>query len=346
MQAYLTNIEKVITDNILKAKKSIFISVAWFTNKKIIEELIKIKQLNSSMTIEILVDDNEINKKYFFEVYNSQFFNNGIIIKKLKIRKFNHNKVAIIDKKTIITGSYNYTNNANNNLENIIVDESKEIASFYLRTFLFLTSEEYIDENVKLLINNFDFANKIISTYYPFSKNLLNKIEAKTTLGFCFTHPNGLYDEISYEPGLIFNPKIKYHKKLNKFLERKKNNELSFEDFSSEYDLEFELPINKELITSFKLNEINNFNYQIEREGVKSIDEIDFDSLIELADKNELALKSYYTNKFDKTFSIQRLKDIINSKFDLIIEDYLWINNFAPFLNDKLVEKIYELNCK
>ena len=299
MQAYLTNIEKVIIDNILKAKKSIFISVAWFTNKNIIEELIRIKRINNSIEIKILVDDNEINQKYFFDTYKSIFSEIGIIIEKLKIKKFNHNKVAIIDKSIIITGSYNFTNKAKRNLENIVVAQNKKMAKFYLRTFSFLTNENYVDENIQLLIKNFDFANRIISTYYRFSKQLLNKIEDKILIGHCFTYPNGLYDEIIYQPGIIFNPTFKYHKKLNNYIKRKKNNKITIEDQNSEYNQEFELPINKELITSFILNEIKNFNYQTERKEVKSIDEIDFDSLMDLADKNENALKKYYTNKFE-----------------------------------------------
>jgi len=47
-----------------------------------------------------------------------------------------HNKVAIIDHKIVITGSFNWTNSAeNNNNENLIVIHSVEVASKYEAEF-------------------------------------------------------------------------------------------------------------------------------------------------------------------------------------------------------------------
>ena len=36
------------------------------------------------------------------------------------------------------------------------------------------------------------------------------------------------------------------------------------------------------------------------------------------------------------------LKTILNKEIDIIKEDYIWINNFEPFLNDKIVLAIYK----
>jgi len=47
-----------------------------------------------------------------------------------------HNKVAIIDNRIVITGSFNWTNSAeNNNNENLIVIRSVDVASIYESEF-------------------------------------------------------------------------------------------------------------------------------------------------------------------------------------------------------------------
>jgi phosphatidylserine/phosphatidylglycerophosphate/cardiolipin synthase-like enzyme len=46
-----------------------------------------------------------------------------------------HHKVIIIDDKIVITGSFNFTANANNNDENVLVIYDKEIAKQYITEF-------------------------------------------------------------------------------------------------------------------------------------------------------------------------------------------------------------------
>jgi cardiolipin hydrolase len=53
-----------------------------------------------------------------------------------------HNKYAIIDESIIVTGSFNWTTQAiNNNQENLIFYEDKELASQYLKEFNKLWNE-------------------------------------------------------------------------------------------------------------------------------------------------------------------------------------------------------------
>ncbi|MGO4709449.1 phospholipase D-like domain-containing protein [Chryseobacterium sp. 2TAF14] len=184
-QIYFTNIEQVIMDNFEEASESIKISVAWFTNKNLINKLISLKQ-EKKITVQILVDDNEINKKYFHDIFETDLQKNDIEIKKLKLKKFNHNKFCTIDKKIAITGSYNYTENANKNLENLVVVINSKIAEYYTRIFHFFTDLDYIDQNIDILFNNFYFANKLISTFYPFTRKLMSSLEDKLYLGLLF----------------------------------------------------------------------------------------------------------------------------------------------------------------
>ena len=345
MIAFTQDIERIIIENFLKAKKSITIAMAWFTNSDIIEALIKAKNY-SNIDIEILVDNNEINNKYFFGKHKVNLEKAGIEIKSQTIRNFNHNKFSVIDNNRIITGSYNYSKNANKNLENIVIFEDINIASYYKRLFNYLTIPNYIDENVELLYENTDFANKIISTYYPFKSSLFKKVQHKIQIGDCFTHDNGLYDQISYEPGLIFNPKYTLHKELMKFLERQKNNELTLEHIDSPFTQEFSLPIDKELIKSHIVTTIRDLNHSILVETASfNNSEIDYEEFGDDYEKLEHAVETYYTRKFEKTFNKAKVKSIIEEGIDIIIEDYIWVNNFKPFLNDDIVLDIYK-NCR
>ena len=193
-----------------------------------------------------------------------------------------------------------------------------------------------------MLFENFEFANKIISTYYPFKPSLFNKIEKNITLGYCFTHPNGLYDEISYLPGLIFNPKYHLHKKLKQFLKKNKK-DYTFEDINSELNQEFTLPIQKETITSHIITSISEFNHSTMQEiAFNNNSEVNYEVFGKNYEKLEGAVCNYYTRKFKHSYNKKTLKEILSKEIDIIIEDYIWINNFKPFLNDKIVLDIYQ----
>ncbi len=72
-------------------------------------------------------------KKY--SKYN-KLLSNSLDVKLDGNRQTMHNKVFIIDKKTVVTGSYNFTRKANEkNYENSIVVHNKEFASRYIQEF-------------------------------------------------------------------------------------------------------------------------------------------------------------------------------------------------------------------
>ena len=57
-----------------------------------------------------------------------------------------HHKVFILDQKTVIFGSYNFTGNANdNNDENILIVHDPEFASYFVEEFEFVWSEAKIE---------------------------------------------------------------------------------------------------------------------------------------------------------------------------------------------------------
>lgn len=112
-QVYFKDIRERIIENIKTAEFEILIAVAWLTDDKIINELVKSSRKN--VKISIIFYDDHINKKDLFK---------NLYYQKATIRftkKLMHNKFCIIDKKTVINGSYNWTYNASGNHENITI---------------------------------------------------------------------------------------------------------------------------------------------------------------------------------------------------------------------------------
>jgi hypothetical protein len=315
---YFKGIEKKLIELISMSNNSIKIAMAWFTNSEIKECLIKVKESNTNIEILIVVDDNEINKKYFLNSKN-EFENVGIQIKKKVNDRFLHNKFMVIDELVTITGSYNYSKKANSNLENIVVIECADFSSNYLRIFEFLTNASYVDENVKLLFNNPRFAQQIISTYYAFGKKEYLKYKNKIEIGDCFTHENGIYNEIKYSPGLIFNPII------------------SIRDYCKPDFIEFNFPIQKKMIKEW----VERRNRNVILDFFNGYEENYHFINLEL-EKNEEAVKKSFKRKIEGTYRYDKLKKLIEDGIDIILEDDLWLNNFEPFLSKQLIESIFE----
>ena len=120
--------EKNVIRAIKKAKNSIYFLTFSFTSENIADE--------------ILFKEN-IDIKGVFEARGAGSYSQyqrlkdfGLDVIKDKNKGNMHHKVFIIDNETVITGSYNPTENGNKrNDENLIIIHDKEIAEEYLREF-------------------------------------------------------------------------------------------------------------------------------------------------------------------------------------------------------------------
>lgn len=117
-----------IVDQIKQAKQSIYIQAYGFTSKKIIDALIEAK--NRGVEIEIILDRSNFHKKKKNVIKLLE--SNQIKIYQDKVAGIAHNKVMIIDNIIVITGSFNFTDNADKrNAENVIVLHDSSIAKQY-----------------------------------------------------------------------------------------------------------------------------------------------------------------------------------------------------------------------
>lgn len=132
VEIHFEEIQSQIIEQIRNAKFSIWIAVAWFTDKMIMRELYNKKQ--EGVNVRLVVLDDEINKQYGFKY--EDYFETKRAQPTGKFKNIMHHKFCVIDLKTIIHGSYNWTNKARWNKETISIDVSRELAEKFATEFI------------------------------------------------------------------------------------------------------------------------------------------------------------------------------------------------------------------
>lgn len=112
---------------IIGAKASIFVQAYSFTNQAIAKALVEAQK--RGVAVYVVLDKSNRTAKYSAADFTDHFGIDTYIDDKHAIA---HNKTIIIDKETVITGSYNFTKAAeNNNAENLLVIHSHQLADTY-----------------------------------------------------------------------------------------------------------------------------------------------------------------------------------------------------------------------
>jgi hypothetical protein len=113
---YFDDIEYHIKQQLIQARESIDICVAWITIKNFESIFQELK--NKDIKIRLICNDD--NKNYFYtnsveNIYKVKSSSGGLM----------HNKFCIIDDKVLITGSYNWSQNAHKHYENIRISKNE-----------------------------------------------------------------------------------------------------------------------------------------------------------------------------------------------------------------------------
>ena len=137
VKAYFSDIHKVIIKQLEGAGSDIHVAVAWFTDKDIFDVLCKKAQSGIKISLVLVGDDINCGagRLNFIRLENLggkvTFLPTGSQDTPLM-----HHKFCVIDAKTVITGSYNWSKKARSNDENItIIRDSPEFAYKYLAVF-------------------------------------------------------------------------------------------------------------------------------------------------------------------------------------------------------------------
>ncbi len=135
-QAYFDDIQLQILYELRKATTSIHIAVAWFTDPEIFEQLCQ--KAASGVRVELMVFNDSINRNSNIEHERLRDLGGVFMMvgDKKKSSAIMHNKFCVIDCSTVITGSYNWSRQAQQNSENItVISEHPELARQFIQEF-------------------------------------------------------------------------------------------------------------------------------------------------------------------------------------------------------------------
>jgi hypothetical protein len=143
-EAVFENIAERIQQEISKAQKSVFIAVAWFTNKNLFNELVN--KSRNGCTVSLIISNDKIN-------LNSSIDFEQLLTDKSKVYRIGngdtelmHNKFCVIDYSTVITGSYNWSYKAESNFENVIITSNDTtLAEQFISEFNNIRRQYYPD---------------------------------------------------------------------------------------------------------------------------------------------------------------------------------------------------------
>jgi hypothetical protein len=137
LKAHFSNIHKVIIDHLVDAQSEIVAAIAWFTDRDIFEVLCKKAQAGIKVSVALI--DDEINQRPGGLNFHRLSNLGGQVIflpPGSRNERTMHHKFCVIDRATVITGSYNWSHKARSNDENItVVTDSTDFAGKYLDTF-------------------------------------------------------------------------------------------------------------------------------------------------------------------------------------------------------------------
>lgn len=133
--AFFSNIRSELLSLLDKAETEVLIAMAWFTNQELLDAVIRC--LRRSVKVKLILLDDIVNHCDFGVDFNKFIQEEGSEFYLYPLSKgFMHNKFCVIDQRTMITGSYNWTNYAESrNLENIVVSTDTSLIEEFISCF-------------------------------------------------------------------------------------------------------------------------------------------------------------------------------------------------------------------
>jgi len=128
-EAHFQDIQNRILTALDNARVSIWLAMAWFTNQVLFNKLVE--KHNQGLDVQLVVYDDGINQAHGVDIST---LNNSLI--RATRGGTMHNKFCVIDNQIVITGSYNWTNNAEfRNDENITIERDPAQATTFSEEF-------------------------------------------------------------------------------------------------------------------------------------------------------------------------------------------------------------------
>lgn len=204
--AYFEDIGFQIVQELMKAKESVKICVAWISWQKyapIFDQL-----TGKGISVEVIYNDDLLNGKNF----QAPLHSTKLYPVKARAGALMHNKFCIIDDSRILTGSFNWSKNARRHFENLVIIENDfRLVKSFLTEF----------QDLKNYFSDFAQNTKIQCLFY----NGYSKCRAASYNLGILGHESGKYDDslievwnvcLSHEHGTLLGEHYESH--LHTFL--------------------------------------------------------------------------------------------------------------------------------
>lgn len=114
-----------------RSQQTIFVQAYSFTSRPIAEALLRANQ--RGVVVHVILDRSQRTEKYSSADF---LVNSGMPVLIDARHAIAHNKIMVLDGEVVITGSFNFTNQAEReNAENLLIIRDREIAARYLENW-------------------------------------------------------------------------------------------------------------------------------------------------------------------------------------------------------------------
>ncbi len=124
-EALFEDIADRIRFELEQAEHSIYIAVAWFTNRTLFNTLLQKAQ--QGITVQLMLSNDHINQQSHVDYDRLNIGNSAAYLIGDGNKDLMHNKFCVIDNHIVINGSYNWSYKAEKNHENILITKGDSI---------------------------------------------------------------------------------------------------------------------------------------------------------------------------------------------------------------------------
>ena len=133
-EAIFENIADRIYLELEQAQTSIYIAVAWLTNKNLFNILLEKAQ--QGIAVQLMLSNDHINEQSYVDYSQLDTLNSAAYLIGDGKKDLMHNKFCVIDSNTVINGSYNWSYKAEKNHENILITKGDNVlAEQFIKQF-------------------------------------------------------------------------------------------------------------------------------------------------------------------------------------------------------------------
>jgi len=134
MQAYFQNIRVHLKDELQNSSSSIYVAVAWLTDKQLFNILCR--KAKEGVNVQLIVVDDEINRSCSINYCDLECAGGKLFLVEKTSGVLMHHKFCVIDENVVITGSYNWSIKATGNHENItVIKDDSQLAHSFIDEF-------------------------------------------------------------------------------------------------------------------------------------------------------------------------------------------------------------------